>query len=149
MNKITSILLSAMLAGTVFSARADDEKVAPEQVPQGLRTFVAQHFGSDVKIVEAERDRKFNGFEYEVKLSNGAEIDYGVSGEWLEVDCGDVVISVPETIINAAILQHVKGTYPGMSIEKITREYPGYEIKLSNGVELIYDSNYKFVRIDD
>lgn len=142
-------MLSAILAGAAFSARAADEKVAPEQVPQGLRTFVTKHFGKDVKIVKAERDRKFDGFEYEVTLSNGAEIDYGVSGEWLEVDCDGVVISVPETIVNSAIIRHVKGAYPGTAIEKITREYPGYEVKLSNGVELIYDNDYNFVRVDD
>lgn len=140
MKKFIALFAAAALALTAFA-----ENISPNQVPNSLRQFVTTHYGKNVTITKAERDRKSGGFEYEVKLSNGAEIEYGISDEWLEIEDFN---GVPEAIVGQTITTHVKQHHPNATIVKIEREYPGFKVKLSNGVKLIYDRAGAFLRHD-
>lgn len=140
MKKFFALFAAVALALTAFA-----ENINPNQVPNSLRQFVTTHYGKNVTITKAERDRKSGGYEYEIKLSNGVEIDYGISEEWLEVED---INGVPTAIVGEEITTHVTNTYPGTKVVKIERKHPGFEVKLSDGKELIYDRSGKFVRHD-
>lgn len=73
--------------------------------------------------------------EYDVDLSSGAEMEFREDGTWKEVKASHGS-AVPAAIIPAAISKYVKNQYPGQSIIDISRKRGGYEIELSNGVEL-------------
>lgn len=135
----------ALFAAAAFTLAAFAENINPDQVPNSLRQFIALHYGKNVTITKAERDRKFSGFEYEVTLSNGAEIDYGVSEEWLEVEDHN---GVPFGIVGKEITDHVAKIHPKEKVVKIEREAKVFEVKLSNGAKLIYDHAGKFLRHD-
>lgn len=135
----------AMFAAALLALGTAAENINPNQVPNSLRQFVVTHYGKEVTITRAERERKGEGFEYEVKLSNGAEIDYGISDEWLEIED---VNGVPQAIVGETIAAHVKANHPNAKIVKIEREARGFEVKLSNGLELVYDRAGRFLRLD-
>lgn len=140
MKKLFALFAAVALALTAFA-----ENIDPNQVPNSLRQFVATHYGKNVTITKAERERKSGAFEYEITLSNGVEIDYGISEEWLEVED---LNGVPTTIVGEQITTHVTTAYPNAKVVKIERKHPGYEVELSNGTEFIYDRAGKFLRVD-
>ena len=57
--------------------------------------------------------------------------------------------AVPASLVPAAIANYVKGNFPGTFIEKIDKERYGYEIELSNDLDLKFDKKGNLKRIDD
>lgn len=110
-------------------------------LPQAIQTYLTEHFLSTTTFLYAEQDDE----EYEVKLANGTDIDFYISGglKSVEVLVGN---SVPDSIIPDAILSYVKSNYPDRKIEEYEQKTAGYKVELSGypELELIFDSNGNF-----
>lgn len=119
----------------------DDTQIDPTELPQAARTFVATHF-EGLTIVKAEKDNNAsaNGSIYEVKLSNGTEVDFDINGEWTEVDCqteaipASIMALVPE---NISVYPSQK--YPNSPIVQLEKEVSGYSIELTSGLDIYFD----------
>ncbi len=146
MKKLFAMALVAVMALFGANRAAADQWISPEEVPATLKTFVTQNFGKDVTIVKASKDRKAGAFEYDVTLSNGVEIDYGVDQQWTEIDGEDAGVDIPAAIVGETIVSDINVRYPGAKVRKIERKYRGYEVTLNNGRELKYDKNGKLTR---
>lgn len=110
-------------------------------LPQAIQACLTGHFLSTTTFLYAEQDDE----EYEVKLANGTDIDFYISGglKSIEVLVGN---SVPDSIIPDAILSYVKSNYPDRKIEEYEQKTAGYKVELSGypELELIFDSNGNF-----
>lgn len=84
--------------------------------------------------------------EYRAELSNGTEIVFDAQGLWLEVDCKFSLL--PDGIVPTEIVEDLAGRYPDAGIYKIERAMGGYEISISNGLELIYSADGTFIRVE-
>lgn len=141
MKKIASLVLLIVASlGLAFNAYAG-QRISPSEVPQPIQSFVQDNFGKNISIVKASRDAKAGGYEYDIKLSNGVEIDYGVNGEWLEVDANGTREDIPRNIVGEEISQQIQVKYPGRHVRKIERESQGFEIVLDNGQHLMASPN--------
>jgi predicted nucleotide-binding protein (sugar kinase/HSP70/actin superfamily) len=58
-------------------------------------------------------------------------------------------VNVPARIVPKSIVSYVWRNYPQTQIIEIERERYGYDVKLSNRIELEFDASGKFIRIDD
>jgi uncharacterized protein YuzE len=125
---------------------ADDKIIPVEQLPASAKTFVKKYF-PQATIEYATKDTEFMGTTYEVRLSDGTEVDFDKKGNWDNVDCKTK--AVPASLVPAAIAQYVKAHYPNTVIVKIDKERGGYEIELSNDLDLKFNSKGKLIGIDD
>lgn len=146
MKKILFLAIALIASSLTFSAAAD-EAIQPSQLPKAARMFIAKFFPTD-KVVKAEKDRDIFSVYYEVDLSSGAEIDFDAKGNWQEISCKKAQTAVPTPILPQSITTYVNSNYPGQYVAKIERKYNKYEVDLSNGVELIFDKDGNFLRID-
>ena len=126
-----------MLAQSLTSL-ADDRMIPVSQLPATVNTFVTKNFPGKT-ITYAEKDVEFGGTKYDVMLNDGAKIEFDKKGNWDNVDC-----KVP-----AAIAQYVKTNFPGAKIVKIDKERHGYDIELSNDIELKFNKNGALIGMDD
>ena len=85
MKKVFSLALMALTV--VFSACAQDRVVTFEQLPANAQKVIKQHFTTE-GIAYVKLDKEFIGTEYEVRYTNGTEIDFTEKGEIKKVDCG-------------------------------------------------------------
>lgn len=108
--------------------------VRATELPKEIKAFVAKHFPGD-RIREAEKDREFDGFEYELKMESGAEIDFETDYTWKEVKAAHAT-AVPKALVPSGIRKYVSKNHPGTVIIEISRKRGGYEIELSNGLEI-------------
>lgn len=149
MKKFTLFtLIATLFIGTsaACSKLDDDRPISVDKLPTEVKAFVNEHFvGLDISY--AKLDRSFGDDEYEVVLSNGSKIDFSSNGEWKEVDCEQS--EVPASIIPEKIASYVKESYPGAKVEKISRSKRYYEVELHNDLELTFDTNFNFLRVDD
>jgi uncharacterized protein YuzE len=144
-NKFFLVALLCMLLLSV-TCLADDKIIPVEQLPAPAKTFVKKYF-PQATIEYATKDTEFMGTTYEVRLSDGTEVDFDKKGNWDNVDCKTK--AVPASLVPAAIAQYVKAHYPNTVIVKIDKERGGYEIELSNDLDLKFNSKGKLIGIDD
>lgn len=146
MKKII-LVLAAIFSIGVFSAAADNDKIINKnQLPAPAQQFINEHFnGVDLSYAKEERDILKKS--YEVRLVNGAKIEFSDKGVWEEVDCqfGEV----PAAIIPAAIKKYIDDNFAGEKVISIERNRYNYEVKLSNRLELKFDKDFNIYDIDD
>ena len=69
------------------------------------------------------------------------------SGNWKEVEVSESG-SVPAKVIPAAILKYVKTNHKGLRVIGIEKKRSGYEVELSNGLDMEFDARGNFLRYD-
>lgn len=133
-------LLSMMVTSVAF---ADDKPIPVEKLPAAARTFVDNNFPGK-KILYAEKDWN----SYECRLDDGTKIDFTSKGEWKQVDCHGMS-AVPAVLVPEAIKQYVETNFSNCMITKIDKERHGYDIELSNDLELRFNHQGALIGMDD
>ncbi|MCX4264518.1 PepSY-like domain-containing protein [uncultured Duncaniella sp.] len=142
------LIALVVLIGTSAAAAARDTYSHDVSVlPQAAQTILAKHFKAKVSFVKIDKD--FGRVsEYEVILTNGAEISFDRDGNWKNVEVGDNA-TIPSAFIPSLIAEYVKANMSGKKIVGIEKKRSGYDVELSNGVDIKFDKNGQFVRYDD
>lgn len=149
MKNITKkLLLSiALLAGITTTAAARDTYSRDVSVlPAAAQSVLKQNFKSQVSVIKIDKD--FGRVsDYEVILADGTEITFDRSGNWENVEVGRKS-SVPSAFVPKQISDFVKTQQKGQKIIGIEKDRSGYEVELSNGVDMKFDRNGKFLKYD-
>ena len=142
--KIKKLLIISLILGLSSSMVFADWIVPVTALPQKSSAFINSTFPG-VQIWKVERD----GGKFEVKLSNGVDIDFYMNGDWKDID-GEWV-TIPFSVLPAAVANTVKQTYPQAAIIKVEKEWGNYKIKLNNFMELYITANGQLVgqKFDD
>ncbi|UKB83669.1 PepSY-like domain-containing protein [Chryseobacterium sp. MEBOG06] len=145
-KKITGILIVMFLCigGLIFG---QDRVISANQLPKTSKTFLTTHF-KGVPVSSAIEDRAIYGVdEYKVYLRNGMKIEFDSQGNWKEVDGKHE--KLPYSFIPASIRNYSTRNFPNTYIIKIEKKRWSYKAELSNGLELEFDRNGNFKKIDD
>lgn len=149
MKRIIQTALVALVCLVTFqvSAVADNDKpVSMTQLPTTAQQLIKKHF-SKKKVALAKQETGLFEKSYDVVFNNGEKVEFDRRGNWTEIDCK--MSAVPAALVPAKISQYVKSTYPGTKILKIEKDDNRYEIKLSNRLEITFNSSFQVVDIDD
>ena len=111
--------------------------IAPDIV-----TFVNTHF-PEASILSCNQTEHY----YRVILSDNTKVYFTQAFELVEVNCehSSIYGAVPETLVPEQIAAYVTANYPNQHIDEIERENNGWEIELSNDVDLKFDANFNVV----
>ena len=142
MKQTKVFLLTLICLLTSSFAFADDVPIPVEQLPEAAKTFVHTYFKGKT-IIYAEKDWN----SYECRLNDGTKIEFNKKGKWKKVDCHTTAIPdglAPETIVN-----YVKTSFPDCVITKIDKERYGYDIELSNDIDLKFNYQGVLIGMDD
>ncbi|GIM52599.1 hypothetical protein CAPN004_16290 [Capnocytophaga cynodegmi] len=144
MKKLATMLL--LLVGMTINAQ--ESVVTQNELPQEAQSFIKKHFSQytlDYIILDKEY---FSSDDYTVRFSEGLKIEFNEKGEWTEID-GNYT-EIPTEFISKNITSYVKAKFANTRIVKIEKGFFGtQEVKLSNGLELEFDSKGNFKRVDD
>lgn len=139
------VAMAAISTATVFArdSYARDASV----LPKAAQTAIADNFRAKVSLVKIDKD--FGRVsEYEVILTDGTEITFDHNGNWDNVEVG-ANGSVPAAFIPEGVAKYVKTAQPKQKIIGIEKERGGYDVELSNGVDMKFNKQGQFVRYDD
>ena len=144
MKHIIALILS--LSVFALSAKADDKPIDYEQLPAAARAFIQSDFPS-LSISFITRDAGILDTTYDVHFTNGLKLEFNSKGEWKEISNATALIDTK--YIPKEILASIASRWPDAGIKKIERYRQGYEIELTNRLELKYDKHFRLVEIDD
>lgn len=141
------IIAAVLLFVASAPACADNDKpIAVTELPQIAQLFIKNHFPKE-KVAYAKIERDFLEVQYEVVFTNSSKLEFNKNGEWKEVNCK--YSTVPKAIVPAQIVNYISQNYPDANVVKLERNSREYEAKLSNGLELTFDTNFNLIDIDD
>jgi len=156
--KLNKLSLVMLFSGTLLFQANDkiDLKINPEisnpinlsssyqQMPANVKSFIAKYYPK-ATVVKYEAKTTLVGKKYEVKLNNGAEIDFDKNGNWEEISDKQ---GVPTALIPAKIKTYLDQKYKGVKVEAIDKESNKIKVDLLNDIDLEFDRNGKFLRVD-
>ena len=148
MRRIT-MLLAALLFGIMATTAAcvsdHDRLVDFDKLPAKAKSFIKQNFANE-KIAHILYDSELTDRDYKVRFENGTEVEFNNDGKWTKVDCQR---SVPAAIVPTEIASYVERNFADKQIVEISCNWNEWEVQLSNGLELQFNSKFKLREIDD
>lgn len=141
------LLLVVSIVGVMPMLADNDKIITREELPEQAQIFLTQRFeGIEILYAKADRDMGVV-MSYDVVLEGGVKIEFNRSGDWTSVDCERD--EVPNGVLPQEVLDYVTKRFAGAYVVEIERGLMGYEVKLSNDIDLEFDKSGKFLRIDD
>ncbi|MDE6650944.1 MAG: PepSY-like domain-containing protein [Paramuribaculum sp.] len=141
------LLILAVIAG-VFSASARDNYSHDVNIlPAAAKADLKKNFKAQVSHIKIDKEWGRIS-EYDVVLTDGSEITYDRSGNWKDVEMSRNR-AVPAAYIPAAIASFVNQNQKKAVITGIEKNKSGYEVELSNGIDMKFNSAGKFLRYDN
>lgn len=141
MKKILLTLLTVLLiAGTTF-AGGRKRTIDPESLPQAATQLIQKHWPScaiDMAFID--------GNEYEVLLTDGTLIEFNSKGVWKEMKCTD---GLPVTLVPINITRYIVNRFPKQLIIDCEKLKGGYEVTITNGLEIQFDLKGNVTHVDD
>lgn len=141
------VLLIIAVIAVIFSASARDSYSHDITIlPATARTMIKNNFKTDVNHIKIEKN--FGRIsEYDVVLTDGTEISFDHNGNWKDIEVGRNN-TVPTALIPIPISSYVKQNHKNAKIIGIEKGRSGYEIELSNKVEIKFNADGKFIKYD-
>ncbi len=149
MKKILIALLLIICGAGAASAFIDSYVIDRKNLPEQAQQMLSEYFPkAKVSLIKVDR-HLLKKTDYDVKLVNGTKIEFTNAGKWKSVDCK--TREVPEGLVTKPIRNYVKKNFPDVKIVKIEKKSGGYEIVLSDGVELKFNllGQFKSMEMDD
>ena len=147
MKKLIKGIFVMSVTLLVTTAQAQEKAITITEMPQTAQEFVKKYY--DVKSVSHVilEDELFSRKEYKVVLTDGTDLEFDSKGQWTEVDAQRQ--AVPAEIIPQKIRNYVSQSFPNNKIVQISRSSRKYEVELTSGLDLDFNANGEFIRIDD
>lgn len=142
-----SYILTGIFALVLLMTSCSDRPVAPAQLPGAITAFIQQNFPNQA-ITFAQKDLEITGWQYDVVLADGTQIEFDTDQMWDKIQC-PMTNPVPAVLIPAPIMSYLRGNFPGVMIQKIDKDGSGYEVELANGLELKFNQAGALMEMDD
>ena len=146
MKKIFVLFVLAVSFSAAHAFVGNDKVISKNQLPAQAQSFLNENF-ANVKISYAKLETDFLVSSYEVMLADGTKLEFSNKGNWEEVDCR--YSEVPAAVIPAPIVKFLSENHPDARVLKIERDRRGYEVKLSNRIELGFNNDFELVDFDN
>ena len=145
MKKFILMILSVVLFQN-FTYADSERMISIEQLPAAAQKLIKTYFGTQT-VTYAKVDGYMFDVDYEVRLSDGTTIEFDRKGNWKNIECKQVAL--PGTLLPTKIAEYVAKYYSGTKVVKIERNKRSYEVELSNGLELTFDTRFNLINVDD
>ena len=145
MKKIFLLLVVSIMV--VLPMLADNDKmITRTELPEKAQVFIDKHFANvDVLYAKAERDMGVVT-SYDVVMDGDIKLEFNRKGEWESVNCHRS--RVPDSVLPKGVLDYVNKKFTKAYVVEIERDMMGYDVKLSNDLDLEFDKDGNFLRID-
>lgn len=135
-----------MTALVLLLASCDKEKVvSSNDLPATSTSYINTHFAGQ-QILQVVKERDDLKTTYKAYLNSGTKLEFNKDGEIYDIESNE---ALPASVIPSTIQTYVTTNYPTLHIKEWELDKTTQEVKLSNGLSLVFDKNGTFLRIDD
>lgn len=143
MKKINLILVAISLF--FFSnANAQEKYLAVSETPGQIISYINAHFPKS-EIISVKKDKEVLKTEYKVKLNTMVELEFDGNFSIKKIESRS---ALPQSVVPEKIAAYIHKNYPNNKIIEWKKEKKGQKIELDNDIDLLFNMNGKFLRID-
>ena len=142
-----SKLLKVSILGMVclwFTSCEKEKVVQVGELPTVATAYIETHFPGE-QILQVKRELDNLRKSYDVILSNGFKLEFSKTGDVKGVEGTS---ALPNSVIPSKILTYVQTNYAGQAIFDWELDDNRQEVKLQNGLELVFDKQGNFIQLD-
>lgn len=141
MKKFILALFALLLLAGGVTAQSRKRTIDPENLPKAAKELIQKHWPSCAIDYASAKSR-----EYEVLLTDGTLIEFDSKGVWKEMECTE---GLPVTLVPVYITRYIVNRYPKQLIIDCEKMRGGYEVTLTNGLEIQFDLKGNVTHVDD
>lgn len=142
----THILIVILSMISIGSFAQKDKKIELNELPQKAQVFIKQNFTKEKAQQILKETGELIDTGYDVVFKNKLKIKFDRKGDWKEVD--GKRSPIPTDFIPDKIIKYIQRSFPNNYVVKIEREKRKYEVEITNGLELEFDLDGNFIKID-
>ena len=144
MKKILTLIIATLTMSVATFADEITQDVS--RLPEVAQNYIKANF-PNAKVNTIEIDRGFFFVkDYDVVLSDGTVIEFDSKGKMKSVK--NKLTGVPAELINKNISAYVASKYPNQKIVSMELKKCCVEIELASDIDLVFDHNGNFIKID-
>lgn len=146
-RSLLSILVALIATFSVQMAQAQNY----ENLPQNAKNYIKKHF-KDFTINHYEKDQDLLDVEHKVYIGNinsSYKLEFDKKGNIKKIESSDDKSALPNSVISVKMSQHVTGKFPNAKVMEWKKKKSTQVLELDNDIELIFNLNGDFLRIDD
>lgn len=140
MNVRKLLAFFPILLGVWMLSSCDDEKkIDFGDLPSEARSFIENYFPS-ADILSIVQEKEDGRKEYQVKLSNGTDMEFDEDGEWTNIEC--YFSPLPTGILPANVITKVEELHPEAYINGVEKELGGYVVEVTDAGVIDWDMRF-------
>lgn len=140
MNVRKLLAFFPILLGVWMLSSCDDEKkIDFGDLPSEARSFIENYFPS-ADILSIVQEKEDGRKEYQVKLSDGTDMEFDEDGEWTNIEC--YFSPLPTGILPANVITKVEELHPEAYINGVERELGGYVVEVTDADGIDWDMRF-------
>lgn len=140
--KTTAFIFVASL--TLLSC--DKETILQDsEIPTAIKSYVTENFPEN-PIIQAVKDRDGITTTYDIILDQNIKLEFNSDKEIIDIEG---VTALPNSVIPKKIAQYVSANHPTNTITDWKIDDRRQKVKLNNGLELEFNKDGDFLRIDN
>lgn len=123
----------------------DKEEILPlTDIPTEISNYISTHF-PDNTVIQAIKDTDGIELTYDITLEDGFFLEFNRKKEVIDIEG---LTKLPDSVIPSKLLVFVASNYPDNYIIGWELDDRNQQIKLENDLELEFNMNGDFLRID-
>lgn len=140
MNVRKLLAFFPILLGVWMLSSCDDEKkIDFGDLPSEARSFIENYFPS-ADILSIVQEKEDGRKEYQVKLSNGTDMEFDEDGGWTNIEC--YFSPLPTGILPANVITKVEELHPEAYINGVEKELGGYVVEVTDADGIDWDMRF-------
>ena len=140
MNVRKLLAFFPILLGVWMLSSCDDEKkIDFGDLPSEARSFIENYFPS-ADILSIVQEKEDGRKEYQVKLSDGTDMEFDEDGEWTNIEC--YFSPLPTGILPANVITKVEELHPEAYINGVEKELGGYVVEETDAGGIDWDMRF-------
>ena len=131
--------LPILLGVWMLSSCDDEKKIDFGDLPSEARSFIENYFPS-ADILSIVQEKEDGRKEYQVKLSDGTDMEFDEDGEWTNIEC--YFSPLPTGILPANVITKVEELHPEAYINGVEKELGGYVVEVTDADGIDWDMRF-------
>lgn len=131
--------LPILLGVWMLSSCDDEKKIDFGELPSEARSFIENYFPS-ADVLSIVQEKEDGRKEYQVKLSDGTDMEFDEDGEWTNIEC--YFSPLPTGILPANVITKVEELHPEAYINGVEKELGGYVVEVTDADGIDWDMRF-------
>lgn len=144
-NPMYKLLVLVLLVSFGFTAEAQRTKIAKNQIPDQINTYLKKHFPNN-PVTKAAFDNHMVYKKYEITLKDKTSLEFSPAFEVTEIKSKS---KLPDSVVPKDILKYVNANYPNNVVTDWELDDGIQKIELNNGLDIDFTKEGQFIGIDD